>query len=72
MMLDKDLARYRAHRNNVHRYRRLLETQLSDLERLYLERRLAEELSKLDELPGSLAPIALPPQTLPSAGEIQA
>jgi len=30
-MLDEKLARMRAHRNNIHRYRRLLETKLSDV-----------------------------------------
>jgi len=43
MTLDEKLARIRAHRNNIHRYRKLLETTLSDLERQYIERRLAEE-----------------------------
>lgn len=31
-MFDEDLARIRAHRSNIHRYRRLLKTRLSDLE----------------------------------------
>ncbi len=30
-MLDEDFARIRAHRNNIHRYRSLLRTPLSDL-----------------------------------------
>ena len=38
-MLDEDLARIRAHRNNIHRYRRLLRTKLSELERQFIERR---------------------------------
>jgi hypothetical protein len=37
-MIEESLARLRAHRNNIHRYRRLLTTQLSELERAYLER----------------------------------
>ena len=32
-MIDENLARLSARRNNVHRYRRLLATQLTDLER---------------------------------------
>jgi hypothetical protein len=40
-MIDENLARLRARRNNVHRYRRLLATQLTGLERAYIERRLA-------------------------------
>ncbi len=36
-----------AHRNNIHRYRRLLQTRLTDIERSYLRTRLAEEVSAL-------------------------
>ena len=49
-MLDEDFARIRAHRNNIHRYRRLLRTRLSELERQFIERRLAEEQTALDAL----------------------
>ena len=42
-MLDENLVRLRDHRNNIHRYRRLLATQLTDLERDFIERRLKEE-----------------------------
>ncbi|WP_441498913.1 hypothetical protein [Bradyrhizobium sp. 2TAF36] len=58
MMLDADLARIRAHRNNIHRYRRLLLTNLSELERQFIERRLAEELSSLAALTAETFPIA--------------
>jgi hypothetical protein len=37
---DEMLARLRAHDNNIIRYRRLLETNLSELERGFIERRL--------------------------------
>jgi hypothetical protein len=46
-MLDRDLARIRTHRNNIHRYRRLLGTKLSDVERQFIERRLSEEQTAL-------------------------
>jgi hypothetical protein len=49
-MLDENLARIRAHRNNIHRYRSLLKTRLSDLERQFIERRLSEESSALQRL----------------------
>lgn len=49
-MLDEDLARIRAHRNNIHRCRRVLETRLSDVEREFIERRLAEEQAALHSL----------------------
>jgi hypothetical protein len=50
MMLDENLALMRAHRNNIHRYRRLLKTKLSDIERQFIERRLREEHSAIAEL----------------------
>ena len=49
-MLDENLARLRTHRNNISRYRRLLQTQLTTLERDFIERRLAEEESVLRSL----------------------
>ena len=63
-MLDENLARLRAHRNNIHRYRRLLETRLSDIERQFIDRRLAEEQAAVDELTTETFPIAL---TIPKA-----
>jgi hypothetical protein len=62
-MLDQDLARLRAHRNNLSRYRRLLKTKLSDIERRFVERRLAEEQTALEALAADVFPIAL---TLPN------
>lgn len=56
-MLDENLARIRAHRNNIHRYRRLLKTRLSQLERQFIERRLAEEQSALDGLTAATFPV---------------
>ena len=49
-MTDEELARLRAHGNNISRYRRLLETDLSDLERGFIERRLNEERSAMKSL----------------------
>ncbi|UPK40759.1 hypothetical protein IVB18_12960 [Bradyrhizobium sp. 186] len=37
-MIDDQLAR--AHRNNIQRYRHLLQTSLTEFERLFVERRL--------------------------------
>ncbi|MBR0970621.1 hypothetical protein JQ572_08540 [Bradyrhizobium japonicum] len=56
-MLDQDLARIRAHRNNLSRYRRLLKTKLSDIERQFIERRLAEEQAALDALAAGTFPL---------------
>jgi hypothetical protein len=47
---DEELARLRAHENNISRYRRLLKTNLSELERQFLERRLNEERSAVESL----------------------
>jgi hypothetical protein len=49
-MTDEKLARLRAHDNNVSRYRWLLKTNLSELERRFLERRLSEEMSAIESL----------------------
>ena len=49
-MTDELLARLRAHDNNIIRYRRLLETNLSELERGFIERRLNEEMSAVESL----------------------
>jgi len=55
-MIDENLARLRAHRQNIERYRRLLETNLTVLEREFIERRITEEESALDGLaPDTLA-----------------
>jgi hypothetical protein len=47
---DEKLARLRAHDNNISRYRRLLRTDLSDVERGFIERRLNEERSAMKSL----------------------
>jgi hypothetical protein len=39
MTIDEKLALLRAHRNNIHRYRRLLSTPLTELEREFLSKR---------------------------------
>ena len=40
----------RTHQNNIRRYRRLLATHLTDLERAYIERRLNEEQTSVETL----------------------
>ncbi|QAU45327.1 hypothetical protein EAS56_32965 [Bradyrhizobium guangzhouense] len=57
-MLDENLARFRAHRNNILRYRRLLKTRLSELERQFIERRLSEERSSLESLTAASFPVS--------------
>jgi len=67
-MIDENLVRLRVHRNNIHRYRRLLATRLTELERNYVERRLQEEQSAMDALSAETFPFALPaPPPAPQA-----
>lgn len=41
-----------AHRNNIRRYHRLLQTHLTDIERSYIQTRLSEEKSALQSMYG--------------------
>jgi hypothetical protein len=59
-MLDVNLARLAAHQNNVHRYRKLLRTPLTELERDFIERRMREEEAKFAALSKEVVPFALP------------
>jgi hypothetical protein len=59
IMIDEKLARLRAHHNNIHRYRRLLKTELTDVERRFIERRLSEERSAMENLATSAFPLSL-------------
>jgi hypothetical protein len=56
-MIDEKLAQLRARRNNIHRYHRLLKTELTEFERQYIERRLSEERSAMQELTASTFPL---------------
>lgn len=69
-MPDRDLARIRTHRNNIHRYRRLLGTKLSDVERQFIERRLSEEQTALQALAAEnfLVDFSLPRESAPNSG----
>jgi hypothetical protein len=49
-MISQNVERLRAHQNNIRRYRRLLVTRLTDLERAYIERRLNEEQAFVETL----------------------
>ena len=50
MIDDQQLARLRAHSSNIQRYRNLLQTNLTELERQFVEKRLTEEQSNLKSL----------------------
>jgi hypothetical protein len=49
-MIDFYTAQVRRHRQNIERYCRLLATELTDLERQYLHKRIAEEYAQLEQL----------------------
>jgi hypothetical protein len=49
-MTEKDCARLQAHHSNIGRYRRLLETDLSETERTFIQIRLSEEVLELSSL----------------------
>jgi hypothetical protein len=49
-MIDFHAAQARGHRQNIERYCRLLATELTDLERHYLHKRIAEEYAQLERL----------------------
>jgi hypothetical protein len=55
-MIDEQLARLRCHRNNIARYRRLLQTHLTDYERDFIERRMTEEQSIFENLTANAVP----------------
>ena len=52
-MPEVDIALIKAHCNNIHRYHRLLETRLTDVERQYIQIRLSEEQSALQSVLGA-------------------
>jgi hypothetical protein len=56
-MIDQHLAQLRTHRRNINRYRALLQTKLTVLERDFIDRRIAEEEAAVN---------ALAPDTFPS------
>ena len=49
-MADETLAQFRAHRQNINRYRSLLHTNLTEFERRFIERRIAEEEAAVSAL----------------------
>jgi hypothetical protein len=62
-MIDETLAQFRARRQNINRYRSLLQTSLTEFERRFVERRIAEEEGALSALTFGAFPSDLPPPT---------
>ena len=55
-MIDETLAQFRAHRQNINRYRSLLQTHLTAFERDFIERRIAEEEAAVNVLAFKASP----------------
>ena len=67
-MIDENFALMRTHRNNIARYRsKLLKTNLAELERQFLEKRLAEERSALEKVAASTFPLTFKVPASPDA-----
>jgi hypothetical protein len=66
-MIDEKLVRLRTHRNNISRYRRLLKTNLSAIERQFIEMRMNEEKSAMKGLAVSTFPVTLKSTEFPPA-----
>lgn len=47
---DEITIRLQAHRQNIARYRSLLKTELTEIERAFIDRRIAEETSEMRRL----------------------
>ncbi len=62
LAIDEKLARIRARTSNIRRYRRLLKTELTDLERNFILKRLSEEETALTELTEETFPFHLGPR----------
>ena len=56
-MIEESFARLRTHRNNVQRYRKLLETRLTNHERQFIQRRLSEEQTAIEALAAMTLPL---------------
>lgn len=67
-MIDEALAQFRAHRHNINRYRSLLQTNLTEVERRAVARSLAEEEAAVTALAFETSPpLALTPFFDPDA-----
>ena len=58
-MMDEDLTKIRTHRNNIARYLRLLQSEVSGSERTFLQGRLEEERVALNALAAKTFPLIL-------------
>ena len=61
-MIDETLAQFRARRQNINRYRSLLQTSLTEFERDFIKRRIAEEEAAVSALAFEASPPAVQPR----------
>lgn len=61
MMVDEKLARIRSRTSNIQRYRRLLKTELTEIERCFVLKRLSEEQDALAKLTDETFPLPIGP-----------
>ena len=66
-MIDEALAQFHARRQNINRYRSLLQTKLTEFERQFIERRIAEEEAAISVLAFDASPPDAPFQNAPDA-----
>lgn len=57
-MLEETSARLRTHHKNLQRYRQLLDTGLTDVEREYISKRLSEEEAAIEALSAKMLTVA--------------
>ena len=67
-MIDETLAQFRARRQNINRYRSLLQTSLTEFERDYIERRIVEEEAAISALAFEASPPDMQRSTLSATG----
>jgi hypothetical protein len=60
MTSDVKTMEHFVHRANIAKYQRILGTYLTDEERHFVERRLKEEITDLEQLAGSFSPSGKP------------
>lgn len=70
-MMDEKIVRLRTYQKNIDRYVRLLETTLTEVERQYIERRLAEERSAMALLSASSPRMAIEPNVANQACDLR-
>ena len=58
MTLQGDTMQHFVHRENIARYQRILRTYLTAEERRFVERRLREEQSALEQVAGRIHPVS--------------